>query len=138
MTVTTPIKQREAAKASVTKAAADHAALTADHKAKGKKLAAEKRAASKPAEKPARDRSRWNDTTGHPIEKGVTVRAGDEIVGTAKHFHTHHDKDANGKDIKSKPYGMVGVELTGKGGTIKGRTIKNRSFRADELTIVTE
>jgi len=81
---------------------------------------------------PKRDRSKWSDSTGHIIEKGVTVKADGQAVGTAQYFHTH--------EVEGKPVGMVGVKLTGKGDLLKvgGRSVKNRSYRADALTVVPE
>ena len=139
-TISTPIKQRETAKkaaAAKAKKPVANADIKADHKQKAAAIKKEK-AATPP--KPKRDRSRWSDATGHVIEKGVKVKHDGKIVGVAKYLHSHYEKDADGNDIKSKPFGMVGVELTGKGDLAKigGRTVKNRSFRADQLTAVPE
>jgi hypothetical protein len=128
---TTPIAQKKAALAAVAakgKKPAVKGARTDVPASKGVKAAA----------KPARDRSRWNDSTGHPIVKGVTVMHEGMSVGTAAYFHTHYEKDTKGVDIKSKPIGFVGVESSIKGEKVGGRAVKNRSYRASDLTAVVE
>ena len=101
---------------------------TAVATAQGKKKPAAKSLTPKPAPKKAP--SRWKDTAGVDLVKGLRVRAGgsgDKIIGTVAYRHTH--------SIDGKPVGMIGVALSEKGATAKvgGRTVKNRSFRADEL-----
>jgi hypothetical protein len=130
--VTTPIKQREAAKSAVAGKAKKPVAtadLKADHKQKAAAIMKEKKAAPP---KPMRDRSKWKDASGQEIVKGVTVKADGKAIGTAAYFHTH--------EVDGEKVGMVGVALSGKGDALKvgGRAVKNRSFRADELTAVPE
>jgi hypothetical protein len=118
-TLTTPTRQKAAAVAAVT------------GKAKAKKPDVKKSTAAPKAA--AKAPSRWRDTHGVELIKGLTVmdNAG-SVLGTVAYRHTHN--------IDGKPVGMVGVALTGKGDAAKvgGRTVRNRSFRADELTAVPE
>jgi hypothetical protein len=113
MPTTTPTKQKAAALAAVT----------------GKKSTA-KPAPAKPA--PAKKPSRWKDSAGVDLVKGLRVKHGGKAIGTVAYRHTH---SIDGKDV-----GMIGVALSAKGEVAKigGRTVKNRSFRADELTAVPE
>jgi hypothetical protein len=103
--------------------------------AKGKPAAKAKATATKatPATPAKKAPSRWRDSAGVDLVKGLTVKAAGKIVGTVAYRHTH--------DIDGKPVGMIGVALSPKAGdlvTLNGRKVKNRTFRADELTAVPE
>jgi membrane protein involved in colicin uptake len=76
--------------------------------------------------------SRWVDSVGVELVKGISVELNGDRLGEVAYRHTH--------EIEGKPVGMVGVALTGKGDalTVGGRTVRNRSYRADTLTIVVE
>jgi len=125
-TITTPIKQREAA----VKAARTNG------KPKGKTATARPGAAKKSTSGKQDVQTvkvtRWRDTAGVDLVKGLRVRgdgADATIIGTVAYRHTH--------EIDGKSVGMIGVSLT-KPAKVGGRTVKNRSFRADELTAVPE
>jgi len=103
--------------------------------ARGKKAAAKKSTAEATAAKPKpaptkRAPSRWRDTNGVDLVKGLSVEHDGKKIGTVAYRHTH--------EIEGKPVGMIGVALSGKGATAKvgGRTIKNRTYRADALTAI--
>jgi len=99
-------------------------AARAKAKGKGKAPAA----TAKPSTKKVTP-SRWRDTNGVDLVKGVTVEHDGKRIGTVSYRHTH--------SVNSNPVGMIGVSLA-KPAKVGGRTVKNRSFRADELTAVPE
>ena len=85
-------------------------------------------------DKPARDRSRWNN-----LVKGTKVKLKDGRTGICAYFHSHYEKDKAGKDIKSKPVGFVGVLIDAKAGApaqVGGRKVKHVSVAAADLTVI--